>query len=1677
MRNHAFYCGLVLLSLVATPAPGQDSSIRLTGKPYIDMDYGAFLTASIEVRPGNIAQKGIAIRLDDGPGGVSQGNAFAVFETDTLRFAGVWTGRGLIDWRGIALDGKHAIHPRIVGTLVLSNGNGPGWQGPGKETWEDTRLRGVDKIAYGPLPRGWAHWKGLHRQGDRVVLEYTVGSTRVREQPRLVRIGQQQIFCRMIEVGPSATSLVLQVASESAGAVQVLDRSAKAAVADKINARDSLAMLASSTTAPTDQISLARDFTVSAWIRTRAPTGTIFSRAAIRGQWVPKGKTFFVRGGRLGFDVGWLGVVTGTRPVNDGRWHHVALTYTHNSGQTRLYLDGTPDGARPLRSPDDPGHVIRLGYTATNFMPGLRGALDEVQVYHRALPADQIRKLAADGDVVEGRIARWSFEKLTGQRVANLQQGGYDGQVRGARSTAGHRGQALQFNGGTSQVRIASRAKAKPRAVDWSKQTVVAAIVQGPAKTAWVQDSRGALRLSIAASKTSRRFRILSWKGPGGAAARIAKKLDSQPETTGWSNPDKGGPSQWKQVVETTIARGTSKGPLAIDTLTTPEKNPWRSWMRLGGFDFFKNPSRAAICTWQGDVWLVEGLGKSLDATDKATLKWRRIAAGLFQPLGLKIVNEQIFVLGRDQITRLVDRNGDGETDFYENFNNDAQVTEHFHEFAMDLQADRHGNFYYAKGARHALSAIVPQHGSIIKVSADGSSSEILANGFRAPNGLALNPDGSFLSSDQEGHWTPMNRINWIRKGGFYGNMMSYVPDRKDTSYEPPLCWIHKQTDRSPSSQVWVNSDNWALPRGSLLSLSYGTGRIWRVIYEHVGTVPQGGIIRLPIPELPTGIHRGRFHPADGQLYICGLFGWSSNKTRPGGLFRIRATGQPANLPENLSAVPQGIVLRFPRALEKKTALEAGRYNIERWNYRRAASYGSRDYRVSDGKEGRDRVEVTGVQLSKDGRSVLLAFADMRPCMQMRVRYNLATAKGQSLAGQVEHTINVVNGPTHLATLGFDPAGAPVPRIRTGPPRKGLANGLVLSMKSRTGRNPQSLDARVSRLAALSVAPGQTLSPRIKPGPFVAGFHGLLDVELTDRYTFTAELSGTVSVRINGTTVLESSGSDRQAATPVDLKSGLNTLEISYSAPAKGSSRLRLAWESPRFDRELIPSRSLWHDPRHPALVRWSPVRRGRELFTAHRCAGCHSEVAKPREGITLDQAAIDFNPTWLAHWLGDPTAVRNHTRMPGLFGDTPAEKQALHDVVAFLTRRPAPAAISTAGMIQRGEVLWEELGCISCHRFSPAKQPDEWNRTSLHYVSTKFLPPALDRFLRQPQRHNRWSRMPDFRLSESQARNLRDWIRSRSTGRLKPPIGTLPGDPERGKQQFLSRGCLACHQVSGMKSPAHRPVGLAFGRKQPGGCLAVVVGSRRDSTRVPDYRFSPDQRSDLAAYLALTRDAAPDRSPLELVQSTMRELRCVACHDRDSHSSPRRLIIADESDRGVLPEVLPDLTWAGEKLHSDWTRQLLTGRLKHPSRPWLKGRMPAFGAWANRLVSGLAAEHGVSETSRPGPDPDGALATLGGKLALKQNGFNCLQCHGVGKTPAIAPFDNRGVNFARVRTRLRYNFYLDWMFDPLRLDPHSKMPRFSPDRKTTVLRDVLDGDARQQFDALWHYLQATRDE
>ncbi len=459
-----------------------------------------------------------------------------------------------------------------------------------------------------------------------------------------------------------------------------------------------------------------------------------------------------------------------------------------------------------------------------------------------------------------------------------------------------------------------------------------------------------------------------------------------------------GGPARWAQKMTTATITGADSSAFATDILSAPESNPWLAQTRFTGLDFFAD-GRMAVCSWDGDVWIVDGF------LNGAQLTWQRIASGMFQPLGLKIVDDRIHVTCRDQLTVLHDLNGDGEIDYYECLNNDHQVTEHFHEFAMGLQTDADGNFYYAKSGRHALEAVVPHHGTLLKVSKDGSRTEILATGFRAANGVCLNPDGSFVVTDQEGFWNPKNRINWVTltpggKPKFYGNMFGYhdVTDTSDAAMEPPLCWITNAFDRSPGELLWVNSDRWGSLNGSLLNLSYGYGKVFLVPHENVDGQIQGGMIELPIPSFPTGVMRGRFHPTDGQLYLCGMFAWAGSATQPGGLYRLRATGQPMHLPLELHAAKTGLKLVFSEPLDPKS-IDPANIDVKTWSLKRTKNYGSEHY---DEKP----LTIRSASLSDDGRILTIDADDLRPTWCMEIRYSLKSADGQSIDGTIHNTIH-----------------------------------------------------------------------------------------------------------------------------------------------------------------------------------------------------------------------------------------------------------------------------------------------------------------------------------------------------------------------------------------------------------------------------------------------------------------------------------------------------------------------------------------------------------------------------------------------------------------------------------------------------------------------------------------------
>lgn len=720
--------------------------------PWADMDYGNFLMRTYDLsstgdpergisggrsplpnedfRDVNFAYKGIAIRLDPGEGGIAAGNAFVLFDHDLLRFTGFWTGEGFIDYEDILLNDRHNIFPRTVGQVRIENPITPGWADPEAGNFDDPRFVAVDGRPFGPLPREWAHYKGLYYHGDRVVIQYTVGEAEILETYDLEANGENPVISRTLNVATSDRPLKMRV----------------------------------------------------------APAGTAV-RLLGDGELVEK----------------------------DG-YHQLQLK-AGQPAKVKLLLTPNASGLEALSNPTGP---------------------EDLQQYTQ------------------------------------------------------------------------------------------------------------------------------------------------------------GGPTHYPEVLSSPILRAEDDAAYVEDVFVLPLENPWKSRMRPTGIDFLDDPDQAVVSTIDGEVWRLEGITQK-----EGLIKWHRIATGLFQPLGIKYHQGKIYVSCRDQIAVLEDLNGDGETDYYRSFNSDHQVTEHFHEFAMGLQVDEAGNFYYAKSGRHARTALIPQHGTLIRVSPDGQTSDIIAHGFRAANGVCLNPDGSFIVTDQEGYWNPMNRINWVEEGGFYGNMYGYgaPADTSDAAMIQPLCWIDSKYDRSPAELLWAESEKWGPLSGSLLSLSYGYGKMFAVLPQQVGNTRQGGIVELPVPQFPTGLMRGRFNPEDGQFYGCGMSAWATNQMiQVGGLYRVRYTGQPLHLPVAMAATETGMELTFSDPLDKASAENAGNFQITVWDLKRSHNYGSKRYNVRE-------LSIESMRLAGNGKQLTISLPDIEPTWVMEIKYQLKSTDGKKVEGAIQNTI------------------------------------------------------------------------------------------------------------------------------------------------------------------------------------------------------------------------------------------------------------------------------------------------------------------------------------------------------------------------------------------------------------------------------------------------------------------------------------------------------------------------------------------------------------------------------------------------------------------------------------------------------------------------------------------------
>jgi hypothetical protein len=248
-----------------------------------------------------------------------------------------------------------------------------------------------------------------------------------------------------------------------------------------------------------------------------------------------------------------------------------------------------------------------------------------------------------------------------------------------------------------------------------------------------------------------------------------------------------------------------------------------------------------------------------------------------------------------------------------------------------------------------------------------------------------------------------------------------------------------------------------------------------------------------------------------------------------------------------------------------------------------------------------------------------------------------------------------------------------------------------------------------------------------------------------------------------------------------------------------------------------------------------------------------------------------------------------------------------------------------------------------------------------------------------------------------------------------------------------------------------------------------------------PDHGLSAEQIDALRAFVQFADVAPFRRSPLDFAARHLHADRCTSCHALDGEPSVWARYAERANAKAPLPkdqdpmaQGVPALTWTGSKLQPSWIEHFVTGHEQSP-RPWLSARMPSFTQHGAAIAQGLVREHGYGGQDEPDAAPDAALAMHGERLVGQGTGFFCVQCHALGDKKAVQVFEREGIELLTARGRLRHEYFTRWLADPPRLDPDSKMPRYADGKGRTAFTEVLGGDARQQFEAIWQYLGGQR--
>jgi len=449
-----------------------------------------------------------------------------------------------------------------------------------------------------------------------------------------------------------------------------------------------------------------------------------------------------------------------------------------------------------------------------------------------------------------------------------------------------------------------------------------------------------------------------------------------------------------------------SQTPWTIDYLTPPDG----AVLEVGGMGFMSDGDMV-VSTRRGQVWRIST--PSAENPEDAT--FTLICEGLHEGLGLAVVDDEIFVMQRSEVSKLIDLDDDQLIDEVQTITQDFGMSGNYHEFGFGLPVDSQGNMYFSLNVGfwnphwwHGKSR-APYRGWVLKLSQDGTVTP-LAGGLRSPAGMGLLEDGTLLVTDNQGDWMPVCPVYAIEEGAFYGHPASLrwyedQPDIEPSDTLPPpkevkqrahpALWIPYKWSRSTGNVIQDRTDG---PfQGQYLIAELTNGQILRAQFEKIDGVLQGACW-LAHQRVGSAYHI-EYGPDDTLYAGMTNRGWGG--LAPGnGIARIKYNGE---LPLEMSSahlVGNGFELTFTKPLAKAPDIQGQKYEYNWW-----WEYGSPQQHVEE-------LQISDVSLSEDGLTLHVGIDNLESgkCVMIKLIDTVGKDGSQLVHDEVSYTINKMPG-------------------------------------------------------------------------------------------------------------------------------------------------------------------------------------------------------------------------------------------------------------------------------------------------------------------------------------------------------------------------------------------------------------------------------------------------------------------------------------------------------------------------------------------------------------------------------------------------------------------------------------------------------------------------------------------